>query len=180
MAEYQTVVNNLDVIRGNGLVEVAAYTSGTPSWKNVGAITGLAIEEALTISKEENDNADSTDRASKQEVKIKFTQLEIMNLDVWQILRGSLDTVVTDSNETKIFSGDKSVIPEFMVRVTTKNDGRAFYLTAYRCTLAKGFTFEYQKDDADDRRLKNPVEITGKTDANRSGYVWEIMSDYYG
>lgn len=179
MSEYQTIVNNLDVVRGNGLVEVATYTAGAPSWTSVGAITGLSVEEALTVSKEENDNADSTDRASKQEIKIKFTQMEIMNLTVWGILRSSLDTIVTDSNETKIFSGNKSAIPEFMCRVTTKNDGRTFYFVAYRCTLQKGFTFDYQKDDADDRRIKNPIEIIGKTDANRSGYVWEIGSDFF-
>lgn len=177
MPDYQTVVNNLNVIRGNGLLEVANYTSSDPTWFSVGAIQGLSVEEQLTIAKEENDNADSTDRAAKQEVVISFTQLELLNLDVWEIIRGNLDTIVVDSNETKIFSGNKTDLPEFMVRVTTSNSDTPFYLTAYRCTLQKGFTFEYQKDDAEDPRIKNPMEILGKTDSTRNGYVWELESE---
>ena len=177
MAEFQTTVNNLNVIRGNGLVEVANYVKGDPDWFNVGAVTDLSVEEDLTVAKEENDNADSTDRVAKQEVKIAFVQLEILNLNVWEIMRGEIDTIVQDSSETKIFSGDKTNIPELMVRITTKNSGTPFYFTAYRATLQKGFAFAYQKDDGEDARIKNPVELLGKTDSYRKGYVWEIESD---
>ena len=57
MAEFQTVVDNLNVIRGNGLVEVANYIDGDPTWVNVGAVTDLSIEEDAPIAREENDNS---------------------------------------------------------------------------------------------------------------------------
>lgn len=180
MAEFQTTVNNLNVVRGSGKVEVAPYTAGNPSWVNVGAIKSLSVEENVTVSKEENDNADSTDRINKQEVSIKFTQLELLNLDVWEILRGTLDTIQQGSETTKILSGDKTEIPVFMVRITTKNNGVPFYFMAYRCQMQKGFAFSFQKDDADDTRIQNPVEIVGKTDSNRNGYVWELESSFNG
>lgn len=180
MAEFQTTANNLLMVRGSGKLEVAPYIDGNPSWVDVGAIKGLSVEEIVTVSKEENDNAESTDRINKQEVSIKFTQLELLNLDVWEIMRQGLDTIVQDSSETKIMSGNSSIIPIFMVRITTKNDGGPFYFTAYRCQMQKGFNFQFPKDDADDRRIVNPVELIGKTDFNRNGFVWEMEGNFNG
>ena len=180
MAEYQTVVNNTNVIRGSGKLEVANYIDGNPTWFDVGAIKDLSVEEEVTVGKEENDNADSTDRINKQVVKIAFTQLEILNLDVWEIMRGSLDTVQMGSDTTKIFSGNNNEIPYFMVRITTKNNNNTFYFTAYKCNLAKGIAFAYGKDDAEDTRVTNPIEITTKQDPYRNDYVWEIEGPFNG
>lgn len=180
MAEYQTTINNLNVIRGSGLLEVAPYIDGNPSWVSAGAIKGLSAEEIFSIAKEENDNADSTDRINKQEIKITFTQLELLNLDVWEIMRSTLDDIVMGSETTKIFSGAATEIPYFMARITTKNNGEPFYLTAYKCQLQKGFNFQYQKDDGEDTRIQNPLEILGRTDSNRNGYVWEIEGAFNG
>lgn len=180
MAEYQTTVNNLNVVRGNGLLEVAPYIDGNPSWVSVGAIKGLSVEEIFSVAKEENDNADSTDRINKQEVSIKFTQLEILNLDVWEILRGDLDTIEMGSDSTKIYSGDKTAIPTFMARITTANGGEPFYFTAYKCQMQKGFSFQYQKDDGDDTRLQNPIEVLGRQDPYRGNFVWELEGEFNG
>jgi hypothetical protein len=180
MAEFQTTVNNANVVRGNGLVEVANFIDGNPTWFNVGAVTELSVEEDAPIAREENDNADSTDRINKQEVKIAFTQLELLNLDVWEIMRSTLDTIQQGSTTTKIFSGNQTEIPFFMLRITTANGGEPFYFTAYRCNLVKGFTFQYQKDDGEDTRIKNPIEIIGKSDSTRNGFVWEIEGSFNG
>lgn len=177
MPSYQTTVNNELVVRGSGLVEVANYTEGNPTWFSVGAITGLNIVENMTIAKEENDNADSTDRVAKQEVTVTFTRYELLNLDVWEILRGDLDTIVVDSNETKIFSGNNTDLPIFMIRTTTSNNGTAYYFTGYRANLAKGFSHAFPADAAEDPRVSEEVEIICKTDSNRNGYVYEIESD---
>lgn len=85
-----------------------------------------------------------------------------------------------ESNNVKIQSGNKQTIPYCMIRTTTKNGSTPFYFTAYRCNIQKGFSFEYQKDDADDTRLKNAIELIGKTDPNRGDLVWEIQSDFNG
>ena len=34
------------------------------------------------------------------------------------------------------------------------------------------------KDDDDDRRMENPIEILGKTDASRNGFVWELEGNF--
>lgn len=180
MAEYQTSINNLNVIRGNGLVEVAPYVDGTPAWVSVGAIKSLSVEEIFSVAKEENDNADSTDRVNKQEVAVKFTQLELLNLDVWEIMRSTLDTIIMESTSTKILSGAATEIPFFMLRITTANSGSPVYFTAYKCQLQKGFNFKYQKDDGDDTRIQNPVEIIGRTDPYRRGFVFELEANFNG
>ena len=140
----------------------------------------LSVVENAPIAKEENDNADSTDRINKQEVTIAFTQVEILNLDVWEAMRGSLDTITMESQTTKIQSGNNNEIPYCMIRLTTKNNDNTFYFTAYRCNIQKGFEFEYQKDDGDDTRLKNSVELIGKTDPNRGDFVWELEAPFNG
>ena len=180
MAEYQTTVNNLNVIRGSGLIEVAPYVDGNPAWVSVGVVKGIGVEEQFTLATEENDNADSTDRINKQEVKITFTQLEILNLDIWEIMRSTLDTIQMESDSTKIFSGNATEIPYFMVRISTKNSGSPFYFTAYKCQLQAGFNFSYQTDSGEDTRIQNPIEIMGKTDPYRNGYVWEIEGQFNG
>lgn len=179
MAEYQTTATSTNMVRGNGKVEVANYVSGDPVWFDVGAVTDLTVEEELSIATEEYDNAVGIDRAYKQEVKLSFTQLEILNLDVWEILRGGLDTITQDSDEIKIKSGDKNTIPFFMCRVTTKNDDKPLYFTAYKCNVQKGFSFQYQKDDAENRVLQNPIEMIAKQDPYRGYYVWELESNYF-
>jgi hypothetical protein len=66
-------------------------------------------------------------------------------------------------------------MPKFIARITTKNDDKPFYFIGYRCNLRKGFTFAFAKDDGDDRRIFNPVEIICKTDSlYNSGLVYEM------
>jgi hypothetical protein len=175
MAEFQTTGTSLDMIRGSGKLEVATYIDGSPTWYDVGAIADLSVEEMLGIATEEADNVEGVDRVHKQEISIKFTQLEILDSTVWQVLRGALDTVETESDETRIHTGNKTEIPYFMVRITTKNDGRPVYFYAYKCNLKKGFSLDYSKDDAEDRRVKNAIEVVGKQDSARNYFVWSIM-----
>jgi hypothetical protein len=85
-----------------------------------------------------------------------------------------------DSTNTKIQSGNKSALPYFMVRITTKNDGNPVYLTAYKCQINKGYGFDYKKDDDDDRRMETPVEILASTDSTRNGFVWDIEGAFIG
>lgn len=180
MADYQTIVNNLNVMRGNALVEIAPYIDGNPNWVSVGAITELETELDAPIASEENDNADSTDRFNKQELKIKFTQIELLNLDAWEILYGNLIDVEMGSDYTKIFGGGSGSIPNFMCRLTTTEDEKVFKLTAYKCNLTKMFSMKYAKDDDDDTRIKIPVELVGKTDPYRNNYVWELEGPFNG
>jgi hypothetical protein len=177
---YQTVVDNLNVMRGNALLEVAPYVDGEPAWVSAGAISDLEVEIDASVAKEENDNADSTDRFNKQEAKIKFTQIELLRLDVWEILYGALVDIEMESDSTQISGGHKSAIPYFMTRLTTENDSKVFKFTAYKCNLQKLFSLKYAKDDADDTRLKIPVEIVGKTDPYRGDKVWNIEGPFNG
>jgi len=181
MSEYQTTVTALNLIRGSGKLEVAAYTTGDPSWVDVGGITGLSVVENLTIANEEYDNAVPSKTVSKQELVVSGVQLEILNLDVWEIIRGDLDTIVQESQTSKIQSGDKSVLPNFMVRVTTKNDDNgSIYLIGYYCNINKGFEFAYQKDDGEDRRLQNSFEFVGRGDPGRGSKVYELEGPFNG
>lgn len=180
MAEFQTVATDLNMVRGSGKIEVAPYTTGDPVWVNAGAMVGLTITEQTTIAVEENDNADSNRRVSKQEILVSFTQLEILNLDVWEITRGNLDTVTQESQTTKIQSGAANTIADFMVRITTKNDDSPVYLIVYKANINKGFEFSYQKDDGEDTRLQNTVEFLGRTDSARGGFVYEIEGPFVG
>jgi hypothetical protein len=181
MAEYQTTATDLNLIRGSGKLEVANYTSGDPTWYDVGGITGLTVTENQTISTEEYDNAVYNKTVSKQEVTIAFTQLELLNLDVWEILRGGLDTITQESQTTKIQSGGSSTLPDFMVRITTKNGTNGpIYFIAYFCTVNKGLELAYQKDDGEDRRLQNSCEFVGRSDPNRGDFVFEIEGPFNG
>lgn len=181
MPEYQTSATDLNLIRGSGKVEVANYTTGDPTWYDVGGVIGLTVTEALTVSTEEYDNAVYDKTVSKQEVTIAFTQLELLNLDVWEILRGGLDTITQESQTTKIQSGNSNDLPDFMVRVTTKNGSNGpIYFIAYKCTVNKGLELAYQKDDGEDRRLQNPVEFMGRSDSARGNHVWEMEGPFNG
>ena len=177
MAEYQTTSTDLNLIRGSGKVEVANYTTGDPVWHDVGGIIGLSVTENVTVSTEEFDNAVYNKRLTKQEVTIGFTQLELLNLDTWEIVRGGVDTITQESNNVKIQSGNKSQLDDFMVRITTKNDDNGpVYFMAYRCTMNKGLELAYQKDDGEDRRMQNSVEFLARSDSARGDLVWEIES----
>jgi hypothetical protein len=183
MPEYQTTVqNDLNILRGNGLVEVSRYKE-TPEWFNVGAITDLVAEEELTISAEENHNTDSEDRVTKQRLKITFNQLEPLNLDVWEIMRAGddyLDTITMNSDQTTIKSGNRSSLPVFMTRITTKNDGKQLVLTGFKCNLTAGFNWCYKADDDEDRRMPSPIELICKpdtlynADAEGNGFVYSL------
>lgn len=75
-------------------------------------------------------------------------------------------------------SGDKTVLPWFIARITTKNDGLAHVITLYKCKIKKGREFKFPKDDDTDRRVKVPIEIICKPDAlYNSSYVYEISQE---
>lgn len=61
-------------------------------------------------------------------------------------------------------SGNQIVLPSFLVRLTTKNDGSPFYVIIYKCKIKVGKKFTFPKDDDKDRRVMIPIEIVGKTD----------------
>jgi len=187
MPEFQTVIQDSTALfRGSGKLEVAAYQdypggffadsgSGGPEWFDVGAIAELNLEEQWTLSEEEYDNVESEDAVTKQNVVITFNQYEVASEDVWKAMRESLDTITDTSESWNIKSGNKSTMPKFVSRITTKNDDKPFYYIGYRSNLRKGFTFAFQKDDGEDRRVFNPVEIICKTDSlYNSGLVFEM------
>lgn len=92
MAEYQTTVQDTGaILRGSGKLEVAVVAA-SPSWVNVGAITGLKLEEAMEVNAEENDNTDSEERVTKQTATLSCTMMEPLRDPVRTILRGDLDT----------------------------------------------------------------------------------------
>jgi hypothetical protein len=62
-------------------------------------------------------------------------------------------------------SGNSTVLPWFMVRITTKNTLRPYYFIGYKCKIRTGKKFTYPKDEDKDPRVKVPIEIVCKTDA---------------
>jgi len=176
-------------LRGSGKVEVAAYEnypsgyfadpgSGGPEWFNIGAISELNATEEFTLSEEEYDNVESEDAITQQNIIITFNQYELANQMVWETMRGDLDTITDQSDSWKVQSGNKSTMPKFIIRITTKNDDKPFYFIGFRANLRKGFTFAFAKDDGDDRRVFNPIEIVCKIDSlYNDGLVWEAEFD---
>ena len=273
MAEYQTTIQLADAIeRGSGMLELAVY-SGTPSYLNVGAISGLEIAENMEVSKEENDNVDAEDFVTKHRVSIKANLHEGGRVAIGAILRGSFDTttsvaaskvddfeqvvasgawayntriefthqnadgtapqidatstptvagsvdgplvkntdfmydkdaatgrwgiIVIDSATVTTLvqsititydytpatskltkTGNKSALPYFLARITTKNDGNAVVYTYFKCKITKGYELKYPKDDDADRRIKYPIEfearqdITYNPDSDGNGYLY--------
>lgn len=269
MPEYQTsVIDITAVLRGSGKLELSHYQA-TPSWVDVGAISGLEWSEDLEVNQEDNDNADSDELVTKQEGTLKCNLHESARTGVWHILRDTFDTVtpvaaaevagatyVLAANTTAantlyllpgqnatglvqtittviatgpityvhqvdydmvmnaagewciVFftghaggvydptlactitytytpaatvstkSGDKTVLPWFMARITTKNDGLQFQTTLYKCKIKKGREFKYPKDDDTDRRVKVPIEVICKPDSTyNSSYVYFISQE---
>ena len=132
----------------------------------------------MSVNAEENDNVDSEDVVTKQTAKISFNQHEPMRLDVLKTMRDGLDTITDSSDSFEIESGDSTTLPKFIIRITGLNDGYTFWLIGYKANIAKGFMFEFQKDDAEDRRIKQPIEINLKTDPTyNNGMVYKLHYD---
>ena len=251
MAEFQTQVSDLTaVLRGSGKLEISPYQA-TDAFIDAGALSGLEVEEAMEVSKEENDNADADEVVSKQELTIKATLHEALKSSVWDILRGNFDkkTVIagtpvsgaTHTIEANVFakgklivlpgqnangsaqtitsitqgavtltdpddyiqaagpdgkwgivptelgdydptvaavvtygytppasvtihSGSKTLLPDFKVRITTKNNGKPFRITVFKCKIKTGKKFSWPKDEDSDKRVKIPIEITAQSD----------------
>jgi len=180
MAQFQTVVTDLNVMRGNALVEIAAYVDGEPEWIEVGAVTGLKVEPDAPIAREENDNADAVERFNKIEYKIAFNQIEVLKLEAWEILYKGLADIKMNSSTTEISVGHLSAIPLIMVRLTTENDGKTFMGTFFKCNLAKMFGAEYKKDDAEDNRIMIPIELVAKSDSTRANKVFSLEGNFNG
>jgi len=87
----------------------------------------------------------------------------------------------TPAASVKWQTGDKSELTKFMARITTLNDDDTFVVTAYYGNIKKGFSLDYQKDDANDRRVGLPVEFIFKTlpdtlgNAANQGKVWDSV-----
>jgi hypothetical protein len=180
MAQFQTIVNNLNVMRGNGVLSLAKYTTGEPEWIEAGAIADLNIDPDAPVAREENDNADATERFNKIEFKIGFTQLELLKLEIWEILYDGLADINMNSSTTEIDIGHLSQIPTIMCKIETENDGKHLEAQFFKCSLAKLFSFKYAKDDAEDARIKNPIELLAKSDANRANKVVHLEGNFNG
>jgi hypothetical protein len=269
MPEYQTTVQDATaILRGSAMLELSTYVA-SPSYLDVGTLSGLEVMEVMEVNKEENDNADADELVTKQEMTIKANLHEAANSAVWSILRSTFDTVTTvaaaevagatyvfaanttavdtlyelpgqnDSGAVQTIttviatgpityvhqvdydmvknaskkwcivflsghaggaynaalactvtytytpsaskltkSGDKTVLPWFIARITTKNDGNAFVTTCYKCKITKGREWKYPKDDDTDRRVKVPIEIICKPDAlYNSSFVYSISQE---
>lgn len=251
MAEYQTTFEDLSaILRGSGKLELSPYQA-TPEWQNVGPLSGLEAEEAMEVSKEENDNADADEVVSKQDGTVKCNIHEALNSRVWKIIRGDFDkTVITPGTpvsgathtiEANVFakgklivlpgqnangsaqtitsitqgavtltdpedfiqaagsdgkwgivptelgdydptvaavvtygytpaaslatySGSKTILPDFMVRITTKNNGKMFRITFFKAKIKIGKKFSFPKDGDSDSRVKAPLEIACQQD----------------
>lgn len=89
-----------------------------------------------------------------------------------------IDYDYTPTASVKTQSGNKTELTKFMVRITTKNDGNTYLITFYYSNISTGKSFEYKKDDDEDRRLGVPVEIackslpSGQGAAANVGFVW--------
>ncbi len=87
----------------------------------------------------------------------------------------------TPAESVKYQSGNKSVLPWFMARITTKNDGKPYYTILYKCKIRTGKKETYAKDSDKDRRMKAPIEFVAKQDAlyhpdtDGVGYVYETV-----
>lgn len=77
----------------------------------------------------------------------------------------TIATTYTPAASIVVSSGDKSELPFFMVRITTKNDGRPVESLFYRCQTTTGEVHEFKSDnDEADRSMANPISITARQD----------------
>ena len=92
MAIPQTTENLTTEINGAIMLEVAEI--GSDVWYDAGAVNGAKFTENMQISKIESQNVSDRYLTTDQTATIEFEQLEIMNDNVRQILRSTLDNVV--------------------------------------------------------------------------------------
>jgi len=82
---------------------------------------------------------------------------------------------VTPAASVTYKSGKNSVVPFFMIRITTKASATAtpFVFTGYKCQLTKGKSFDYGKDSGGDKRLSSAVSFKCYRDSlYNSDYIY--------
>lgn len=91
----------------------------------------------------------------------------------------------TPAKSVKYQSGAGTTLPYFMMRLTTKNNGKPFYFVGYKGKLAKGKEISYPKDSDQDRRHKYPVSVSFKPDtiyhldsSTGNGFLYETEGAY--
>ena len=124
MAQYNNQTSNpYQELKGSAKCYIAAYTSGTPTWYNVGPIRGLEVNEDLTSVDIEFDNTASRKYVSKQEFTATFQQMQRLNSTLLQILRNGVDEFTTTAG-TPVAGGTQLIASPF-----TPND---FYAIEYQ------------------------------------------------
>lgn len=109
MSQYNNSVSNPYMeLKGSALVSIAAYTSGTPTWYNVGPVRGIEVKEDMTAVDIEFDNTDKRKYVSNQEMTVTFQQMQRLNTTIMQLLRSGVDEFTTTAGV--LVSGATQVI----------------------------------------------------------------------
>ena len=109
MAQYNNSVSNPYMeLKGSALVSIAAYTSGTPVYYNIGPVRGIEVKEDLTSVDIEFDNTDKRKYVSRQEMTVTFQQMQRLNPAILQILRNGVDEFTTTAGT--LVSGAEQVL----------------------------------------------------------------------
>lgn len=170
------VIRPEDVLRGSGMLEIALY--GSDDWYNVGAISDLSISENFDLYTSEDDDIYESDILTGQNFKLSFVQNEVLNSDLYSVLRGC-DTITEYLSGTdeyvKIESGDTGTINEIKARITTKHNGLNFYVYLHRGNIVSGKSFKYKSDIEDDNRVKQPIEIIFRPDSANSDQIYYTL-----
>ena len=175
------VIRPQDILRGSGMIEVASY--GSSDWYNIGAVSGLSVSENFETYMAEGDTVYESNYVTNQNMILKFVQHEVLNSDIYEILRG-VDTIseqITDeTQQVKITSGDLTDLNEIKARITTKIDNDNFYFYFHRGYVRKGKAFDYKKDNSeDDNRIKQEWEIIFLPDSANSDQIYYTLQPSY-
>lgn len=168
MATRQTTVQDpRALIYGSAVLEVQPM-GASEAWVNLGAVRGVNVVENTTVTQLAGDNADIAKYVSLHTLTITFTQLEIVRDEIREILRGDFDERVDGPTDYTLYTGGRSVLPEFEVRLTNVNeDGDIKEFTAYKCSLDQGYNLAFQDDMVEDPIVLNEVSMTAIPDIDR-------------
>jgi hypothetical protein len=96
MALPQTTETASQVLTGAVKIEVSA-SANMAGAVDIGAANGVKYTEEMKVSTLENDNAVDRDIVTEQKGMIEFEQTQMLNEAARAIMRGSLDTIVTNA-----------------------------------------------------------------------------------
>lgn len=170
-----------DVLRGSGMLEIALY--GSDDWYNVGAVSEINVEETIEKYEAEDDTVYESHYSTAQNIKISFNQHEVLNSDIYSILRG-IDTITEELDGTteqiKIVSGNLTDLNEIKCRITSKLGNDLFYFIFHRGYVNNGKGFSYKSDvSEDDNRIKQKVEIVFLPDSSNSDEIYYTLQPAY-